>query len=196
MRLNPTGAVLFLVATMACSLCASGANLAPNPGFEDPAGVEGNIPAHWESFHSHTPRIMNMTGQGKTGKRCVIFVTQKRGEAFQGLITRIDVTPGETYDFEVFVKRNTDDPLRGGAYGCLVLEWHEADGDEIERVESEPWSYQLSAFRWDRKTIESVTAPPLAAYAVFGIHLVEDSEWGRGSFYVDDVSISVRVPKP
>ncbi len=179
--------IVFLIALSGGSVWSE--NLAVNPGFEDTSAAIGAMPSYWNAFQSHKPSIENVDNIHRTGNRCVLLKTQGESGAYLGLIQRFPVQGGQSYSWIAHIRRNTENPLGGGAYGLLVIEWIDDDGFEITRTESAKWTYEMSAYRWDKVGIENVTAPLQAREAVFGIHLVDGEDNGRGSFYLDDVAI-------
>ena len=70
-----------------------------------------------------------------------------------------------------------------------MIEWKNEAGKEINRVTSPAWTRSLSRIRWGAITIKKVEAPADAVQAIFGIHLSEGDEGGKGSVVIDDVVI-------
>ena len=163
-------------------------NLAVNPGFEDPAG-EGLQPAAWNIFSTKKVDILTTQSTKKSGNQAVRMTAQDMPKAFQGMTQTIPVAAGEKYTFSADLINDKLSPLAGSVSGTLVIEWKNGEGKEINRAISPPWTRSLSRIRWGTVTIKKVEAPSDAVQAIFGIHLSEGEEGGKGSVVIDDVKI-------
>ena len=168
--------------------------LLSNPGFETPVLPAGGWAvirqAGWQTFTSGTAELMTLwAGAAHSGNQAVRFVSHGIPNFYQGLYQAVPVTPGETYHFSVYVKNDSNHPLKGSVIGQLSIEWHSANGAEAGRLWSPAWSASLSATEWTRFEVIGA-APPNAAKA----HCVI-VEKGQGQpvancvFFVDDASV-------
>jgi hypothetical protein len=168
--------------------------LLSNPSFETPVLPTGGWAsirqAEWQTFTSGTAELMTLTaGAAHSGNQAVRFVSHGIPNFYQGLFQALSVAPGETYRFSVYVKNDSNHPLRGSVIGQLSIEWHDANGAEAGRLWSPAWSASLTATEWTRFEVVGV-APPNAAKA----HCVI-VEKGQGQpaancvFLVDDTSV-------
>jgi hypothetical protein len=164
-------------------------NLAPNPGFEQPAAPEGASPENWNAFSSKISGIGVSKAAKHGGEQCVKMAAQKVPEAYQGLVLDTPVSPGDVYTFSVYVTNNKDDQLSGTAQGSLVIEWINASNKEVGRSTSTPWDRNISRMRWEAVSISKAKVPADASLARFGIHLNDGKSGGKGSVFIDDVVI-------
>ncbi|HEY8241287.1 MAG TPA: hypothetical protein VIH35_07570 [Kiritimatiellia bacterium] len=164
-------------------------NLVVNAGFEA-IGPSTNRAARWEPFTSGGLAPALKTGAAKSGTNSLQLIAQGKPRSFQGVTQILDVQPGERYDMSAFVHKVSENPLKGGAYGQLVIEWLDAEGKEIERVWGPAWGKNLSRVRWEKVSIERAQAPPLAVRAVFGVHLYDGKGAASGSVLVDDIAVT------
>jgi hypothetical protein len=165
------------------------ANLAVNGGFERPAGQRDIMPEDWFSFASDSLRIFVTDEIARSGRQALKMEAQGKAEAYMGIIARFPVKAGRSYAMEAYFRRNRDNSLGGTARVQIVIEWLDADGNELKRDESRTFGQNLSAMRWERRTLMGKTAPPGATEAVFGIHLNDGDDGGRGSLFIDDCAI-------
>lgn len=169
--------------------------LLSNSGFE--TGTPFSIrPAGWVTFTSGTPDQIGLsTATAHSGKQAVKFVSHGVPNFYQGLYQALPVTPGETYQFSVYIKNDHAKPLKGSLIGQLSIEWHEANGNEIGRVWGTTWGVALSATEWTKYDV-SGTAPPNCANAHFVVVEKGEGQPVAGCvFLVDDASV-VRVTEP
>lgn len=165
------------------------ANLALNPGFEEPeAPEEAALPLRWAYFTSARPSCTVTKEASRSGLQAVRLSAQKTANAIQGLLMDLPVEPGRKYTFSLFVRSSKAGPLSGPAVGMLVVEWRRADGKEISRAASSPWDAKLSRLRWEMFSISQAVPPAGAVTGRFGIHLL-DGVGGGGAFLADDAVI-------
>ena len=168
--------------------------LLTNPGFESPALTpltQGSIhPVGWQTFTSGTTELMTLSvGTARSGNQAVKFVSHGVLNFFQGMFQTLPVTPGDTYQFGVYVKGDPAKPLKGSGTGQLSIEWHDANDNEVGRLWSTPWGASLPATEWTRFEVAGA-APPTSATAHYVI--VEKGEGQPVSgcvFFVDDASV-------
>jgi hypothetical protein len=180
-----------LVACMAQGAGAQAltANLVFNAGFEQ-VGAVTNRAAKWDSFSSGGVTPMVKIGAAKSGTNSLVLMAQGKAKSYQGVTQILEVQPGERYDMTAFVHKVNENPLKGAAYGQLVIEWLDVEGKEIERIWGPAWGRNLSRLRWEKVTIERAQAPPLAVRAVFGVHLYDGKNPSSGAVLVDDVQVT------
>ena len=168
--------------------------LLSNPGFETPVlPAEGWAlvrEAGWQAFTGGTAELMTIwRGAARNGNQSIRFVSHGIPNFYQGVFQAVPVTPGETYQFSVYVENDSTHPLKGSVIGQLSIEWHDANGAEDGRLWSPAWGPSLSTTEWTRFEVQGV-APPNAAKA----HCVI-VEKGQGQpvancvFLVDDASV-------
>jgi hypothetical protein len=168
---------------------AEDGNLAPNPGFEEPADGEGAVPDRWSFFAS---RFSNMTVDreaARTGSQALRMIAQGYAGASQTLTFTRPVAGGERYAFAAFVQNSASAPMKGDVEGKLVILWRAADGRELSREASAPWDPALGRDSWQTFSIDEARAPGGAVLALFGIQLVEGTNTPGGSVLVDDVTL-------
>jgi len=164
-----------------------------NPGFETPVLPDGGWAsirqAGWQAFTGGTAELMTLSaGPAHTGNQAVRFVSHGVANFYQGVFQAVPVTPGESYQFSVYVRNDPTHPLKGSVIGQLSIEWHDANGAEAGRLWSAAWGASLSATEWTRFEVVGV-APPTAAKAHCVI--VEKGQGqpvANGIFLVDDAS--------
>jgi hypothetical protein len=167
--------------------------LLSNPGFETPvlpaAGWALVRQADWQPFTGGTAELMTLwASAARTGNQSIRFVSHGVPNFYQGVFQAVSVTPGETYQFSVYVRNDSTHPLKGSVTGQLSIEWHDANGAEAGRLWSPAWDASLSATEWTRFEVTG-PAPSNAAKA----HCVI-VEKGQGQpvancvFLVDDAS--------
>lgn len=168
------------------------ANLAVNPGFEEPAASASATPAGWTLFTSKATDVALTTDAKHSGVQSARMTAQKLPKAYQGISQKLTVQPGENFSFNVFVMNDKANPLGGSAHVQLAVEWYDAAGKEISREYSAKATHALTRMRWEILSLRSVTAPPRADTAIFGIHFSEGPDGGKGAILVDDASIEKR----
>jgi hypothetical protein len=169
----------------------AGTNLAPNPGFEQPESPEGASPEGWTTFSSKINGIGVSKAAKHSGEQCMKMEAQKVPANYQGLVPSLDVPvlPGDIYTFSAYITNNNDDPLGGTAQGTLIIEWIDANKKEVARITSAPWDRNISRMRWEAVSISKAKVPNGATLARFGIHLNDGMSGGKGSVFIDDVTI-------
>jgi len=180
--------LVFLTAGAALAAKETTTNLAPNPGFEQPPAVSNGAPEGWTYFTTKGNTICLTTEKKHGGEQCLQMAAQNVALAYQGIHVELPVAEGEKYTFEVFVTNSRSNLLSGTVSGLLVIEWKDANGQEITRAMSTSWNAALSRMRWESFSIKKTKAPKGAVLAKFGIQL-HDGNAGKGSVLVDDVRI-------
>ena len=148
---------------------AAPTELLSNPSFETPAvpsaGWSLVREADWQAFTGGTAELMTLWGAAaRTGNQSIRFVSHAVPNFYQGIFQAVPVTPGETYQFSVYVKNDATHPLKGSVIGQLSIEWHDGNGGEVGRLWSPAWDASLSATDWTRFEVTG-TAPANAAKA-------------------------------
>ncbi len=165
-------------------------NLTANPSFEEPEGGVGQGPASWMLFTSKINAISLSDRAARTGSQSLKMSAQKLPDAFQGANMFLDVNEEERYSFSAYIIGDREDKIGGSAHGMLVIEWKREDGSEITRTVGPQWEARnLSRLRWEQIQLNKIPVPKGAVKAVFGIHLCDGKQGGKGSIYVDDVII-------
>lgn len=186
-----------IASLLAVLLCAgAGAaeekpNLAPNPGFESPAVAENVLPEGWNLFTSKSVLMNLSTDQKRSGEQALKMTAQGVPEGFQGCHFPLDVSPGEKYTLAASLMSSKEDPIGGSAFVILVIEWKtDADKEIARTVGRQIPATQISRMRWEQFAEQDAVAPPGAVKGVFGVHLCEGKPGGKGSLFVDDVSVT------
>jgi len=167
--------------------------LLSNSNFETPVLPAGGWApirqAGWQAFTGGTAELMTLSaGPAHSGGQAGRFVSHAVPSFYQGIFQAVPVTPGESYQFSVYVKNDPTHPLKGSVIGQLSIEWHDANGAEVGRLWGKAWGASLPATEWTRFEVVGA-APPNAAKA----HCVI-VEKGQGQpvancvFLVDDAS--------
>jgi hypothetical protein len=190
--MNARTGILFLSLVAATGLAQSTnlENLAKNPGFEA-ADATAVLPEDWVYFSSKGMNCTLAADTKRSGDRCVKFRAQGTRYAHAGLAQTVPVEPGRKYTFTAFVRNNEKELLGRSAWGMLGIEWKDAGQKELGRIESAHWTRTLSRMRWEVFEV-SGKAPAGAVSAAFVMHLDDGDPAGEGSFFVDDVLITVK----
>lgn len=164
-----------------------------NPSFEYPlASKGGGIPQDWFAFSStNPPRISVNMQYRKAGIQSCRFEAQPETNAYQGIAQRFLAQAGVTYTFSVYVRRDPNTPILGGAYGQVSLEWQDANGVEIRREHGPVWGTDLTSDYWTEFTVESVV-PEGAYFGVAVVTFFSNMSEGKGVFYVDDAELKTK----
>ena len=174
--------------------------LLSNSGFEAPAiklGTQAAFrPAGWLTFTSGTPDLILLCSTAAhAGNQVVKFVSHGVPNFYQGLYQRLPVTPGETYQFSVYVKSDSTNLLKGSVIGQLSIEWHDANDNELGRTWSTTWGASLPAKEWTRFEVIGA-APAETSKAHFVVVEKGEGEPVAGCiFLLDDASV-VKVMDP
>ncbi|MFH0954222.1 MAG: hypothetical protein V1873_07830 [Verrucomicrobiota bacterium] len=182
-------AAWLVVTTAASAQVVASTNQLSNPSFEEPPPAEGAMVAGWDYYSTRTKGGGMVSGVGRTGQQCVNLEAQGVPNGGQGFVQRASVVPGGTCTFCAYVKDSNDSPLGGSASVQLVIEWLNEAGREVARVSSPPGA-EVSRLRWNQMCLSRVTVPNDAVRAVFGIHLYEGAEGGKGALFVDDMTLT------
>lgn len=177
--------ILSIAVFLTVPVVASAAqNLLPNASFEEPQGGIGEDPADWWSWNSEYNGIT--TDAKKTGKQGIYFNSYSKADEHGGIITTYkDVKPGKAYTFSCYVINSITDPMIGGAFGQLSIEWRSGD-KEIARDWGPTYGAALSSSECNLETMTS-TAPTDADSCNFVIQFFNKD--GQGSYYADDASV-------
>ncbi len=174
----------------AAILADAGENLSSNPGFEDASGAAGDIPDGWVWFASEDQSVGIDEEISRSGSRSVKISAQRARDAQGGIFQELTVDPLREYTFAAYVLNDEAGPLGQWSSGMIGIEWKKADDSDISRVKSEAWNWQLSGRRWERYFVKA-KAPSRAAKARFVIYLYDGPLPSTGSFFVDDVEVTV-----
>jgi hypothetical protein len=190
----------FLSSVVLAFLCQSeaqaDADLLQNRGFETPelkgAAETGVAPSEWMVYSSVTSgaKIGLSTNVHHAGKQSVRLAVQGVGDAYQGLLESVSVTPGTSYHFTVYVRNDDSHPLKGSARGQISIEWKDKDGNEVDRRWGPDWGAALSTGEWTK--FEMTEKPPTnAVRGNFVINQFDGHDSAAGVFFADDASVTV-----
>ena len=118
-----------------------------NKGFEDSDTIATNWDGTWGDAYVRTGWGWAYEGNN---------MLQMWGES--GLWKDFNVLPFERNSHSAYLRSNGDDPLRGGEYARLVLEWYDEDDSLISASESEPLAGATAGNEWVKYTVDA-TAP-------------------------------------
>ncbi|MDD5270628.1 MAG: carbohydrate binding domain-containing protein [Candidatus Omnitrophica bacterium] len=159
----------------------------PNASFEEPSGAAGGEPAGWWSWNGDYNGVTS--DAAKTGAQSIYVSSEAKPECASGILYNFKpVTAGKTYSFSCYVRNSSKDPISGGAYGQVSLEWRKGD-KEIDgtRTWGETWGPELSDSDWKLVNV-SGAAPDGADSCNLVIQFFNKD--GKGTFYADDAVIS------
>jgi hypothetical protein len=190
----------FLLAAVLAFVCQAAAHadadLLLNQGFETPelkdAVETGVVPSDWMVYSSVTTgaKIGLSTTVHHAGKQSVRLAVQGVGDAYQGLLESVSVTPGTSYHFTVYVRNDDSRPLKGSARGQISIEWKDKDGREIDRRWGPDWGVALPTGEWTKFEMTE-KAPPNAVRGNFVINQFDGHDSASGVFFADDASVTV-----
>jgi hypothetical protein len=170
----------------------TGAGLLPNAGFEEPRGSDSGDPSGWTCWNSDYNGIV--TGKARTGIQSIYISSPPEPETHSGIYYHFNgVKPGAEYALSCYVINSDINPITGGAYGQLSIEWQKKGKDkdsndisvDITRAWGPTFGADLSASEWKLQTMTAV-APADADSCKFVIQFFNKD--GKGTFYADDVS--------
>ena len=164
-------------------------NLLENGSFEW-APNNSASPSAWWFYTSKMGVAQLVTNVAHEGSQAVRLRAQQTSGGNSGLIQTLPVLAGRMYSLKAWVLKHDEDPLRGSAYGQLVIEWKDEMGREINRTWGKQWSKNIGHSDWERVEIRKAQAPPKAVQAAFGVHFYEGKSGGKGSLLVDDVVVT------
>lgn len=176
--------VLIVVVFLVVPVVAFAAqNLLPNSSFEEPKGDVGEDPSGWWSWNSDYNGVT--TDAKRTGKQAIYFTSYPNPDEHGGILcTYKNVQPGKTYAFSCYVINSMTDPMIGGAYGQISIEWKIGD-KEISRDWGPTYGADISSSAWKLVTM-TATAPQEADSCNFVIQFFNKD--GQGGYYADDAS--------
>jgi hypothetical protein len=165
-------------------------NLLKNGSFEFGMIELGKAPDDWGFIvKSGTKVNAGITETAAhTGKRSVGIGTPATiNDKWQVLAFNAPVQANVAYQFSCWVKSYPQDPLAGGASGYITIEWKDASGAEITRIQGDTWdAAKLASGEWLQVKVQG-EAPPGSASATFAVtYLLNKNQKSGGSFLVDD----------
>ncbi|MFA5336423.1 MAG: carbohydrate binding domain-containing protein [Candidatus Omnitrophota bacterium] len=178
---------IFGAAAIILTLCGpvyGEGNIVPNASFEELKGFDGENPAGWWSWNSD---YNGLTAEAKrTGDQSVYISAEANAETHSGILYRYrNVVPGKTYIFSCYVLNSAGNPMTGGSYGQLSIEWLKNE-KEIERTWGVTWGPDASMTDW--KQVEMTAVAPADADACnFVIQFFRKD--GSGGYYADDIMV-------
>lgn len=174
------------------------ANLLRNGSFEAGMIEIGKAPDDWglivESGGKVNAGITETAAH--TGKRSVGLGTPALpNDKWQVLAYNAPVEAKSSYRYTAWVKNYPEDPLKNGVSGFISIEWKDATGAEITRIQGETWdASKLASGEWLQVKVQG-EAPPETATATFAItYLFNKNQRSGGSFLVDD-ALAEKVAK-
>ncbi len=179
MRMPSLKDLLLIAAAAVCSYSsAAEKNLAPNPGFEQPA-AKGGLPAAWRGDSAVYARD---TAVAHTGRASLRF-TNADPKKYRLCSARVPLKKGKRYEFSVWVK--TKD-IRGADTGATIcVEWSGADGKWLGG--RYPGGVKGTSQGW--KLVKGVT-PPIPDDAARCSLTCYVRKGMTGTAWFDDVSIT------
>jgi len=200
--MKPKISHLFLPFILLCFYCASAQestseNLLVNPSFENGSVERGKAPDLWGLItESAEPVNGGLTDSAAhTGKYPVFLDKPANGkDKWEVLASNISIQSGDVYKFSAWIKSDPKNPLKRDARGAISIEWKDADGEEISRAVSDPWTAKTLQVSqdWIEVKIEAV-APPKTQSATFAITYFDGNDKDAGgAFLIDDV-VAVKI---
>lgn len=164
-----------------------------NGGFDSPSITDGakagDDPEKWFFFCSDNSRNVGITDARKReGVQSLLFKAQTPAEAYEGVAQKFAATPGHQYTFSAWVLNDPQDPMTGGGYGQVSIEWKDANELEISRTYSREWGREVSSERWEKFSVEDY-APTNAAVGIAVITFFCRDSAGVGGFFVDECEL-------
>ena len=191
-------ASLSLAATMTCQAQndTNASMTLVNTGFENPSIVGGAQPGaqadKWFFFSSAADQNVGVSDtRKKGGMQSLKFKAQTASNAYDGVAQKFLAKSGGHYTFTVYLMSDPTDPLVGGAYGQISIEWHDNTGKEISRVHGPTWNFELASSNWTKFLVEG-DAPENTAAGMAVITFFSQDSNGRGTFYADDCELNSR----
>lgn len=162
-------------------------NLLLNPGFEGDRDPATDLPTGWQPFSTKLHNFRTVKGVSREGQQSMRLTAQQAPTSYLGLFQSLNVEPRQRLDLSAWAMEDAQDPLGGSAKLLISMEFMDANGREVGRFSSRP-DGQLPRGRWTQMKV-STRAPPYSAVMKVVICLHEGEGKGRGSVFVDDVSL-------
>ena len=180
------GAVLLLL-----SLTPSPAQVLINPGFEEGVG-DGKATVEIRGWNRFGSNVWSMTKLPRSGIRCVRVAGESTGiENYSGVYQDVPIKPGSSVRGAMALRQNGDEPLTGGLFALVKIEFFDAATNFITVAISgqkvKPGSVK------DRYLDVSVRtkAPTNAVVARLVGVLTQPVAPDPGAIYFDDASLTV-----
>jgi hypothetical protein len=166
-------------------------NLLKNGDFELGGTAGGQAPDDW-GFITESGTPVNgcmVKGIARTGDYAVVIdaPTNER-DRWQVLAFNTPIDASSMYEFSIWVKPDSKNPLKGSTKGQVAIEWKDADGNEIARTQGDAWtikSFEKSS-DWTRFKVKAM-APAKAQTATFTVtYLASNPRETNSAFLVDD----------
>lgn len=164
-----------------------------NSGFEKPAvppsGIDGpTAPDAWLSFSSPDKAAAEVSQDRMLAGKQAARLSAPTGEIeFLGMAQTVAVQSGAPYEFSVDVMDDKIHPLSEKSFIRLNLEWKNADGNEISRIQGPPWRADLSAEEWHKVKV-SGAAPSNAVRLTAVVTLFPNGK--PGACFVDEARLT------
>jgi hypothetical protein len=146
-----------------------------NKGFED----SSTTPAQWNAWG--TVSIVSGWGWQYDGNN----MARLWGDS--GIWQDFPVVSCGRYTASAYFRSNHDDPLAGGTYASVAIEWLDEDGNSISVSESPRLTNQTPADAWVRYAVDAIA--PMDAYTgrrIIRTGILTNSPSPSGSVYVDN----------
>jgi hypothetical protein len=178
-----------------------------NPGFEFSGGFQtASGIRSWSQFPRFAGGIFTNSTLPRTGGFAGFMFGQFSGaDNFNGVYQIFDATPGQLVDAEVFMTHLNTDPITGGNYGFLNLEFYTASNVLIEPIISnialtpaDPASPPISVTNpvpLYKQVQTSAIVPAGAARVRMVVGMFQQGANG-GGIHFDDASITIAAAPP
>jgi hypothetical protein len=168
-------------------------NLLKNGSFEYGDLKVGRPPNDWGFIIKSSRKVNGGVTEidARSGIRSLGFGTPfLPSDKWQVLAFNIPVEKGATYEYSAWIKAYPGDPLFGGAFGVIQIEWKDASGNELDRLLGESWDQKdLTGSGWiQRRVMGRAPAGARSASFVITYHLNSNMRSG-GSFLIDDARV-------
>ncbi len=167
-----------------------------NPGFENPSIIGGAQPGaepdKWFLFSSIPDKFVGVSDtRKKAGMQSLKLKAQAPTNAYEGIAQKFPAKAGKHYTFVIYAMSDLSNPLVGGSYGQISLEWHDDTGKEISRTHGPTWNFELPGSSWSKFLVEA-DAPENVAEGVAVVTFFGQDCNGQGAFYIDDCELDCR----
>jgi beta-glucanase (GH16 family) len=158
-----------------------------NPGFE--AGVSGGAAANWQNFGN---AIVSPDAARSDALGLRLFGSGGAGPYYAGVFQDFPASPGQVWRGTVYLRNSGADPLTGGNFVDVKIEWYDHNGAALG-VQITPALTDASPINTFSQVTVQATAPAMAAKARFAIVYVKPGS-GSGTVHVDDATFTFISP--
>jgi len=152
----------------------------------------GKHPAEWHVFSTNPDevRVGLTSAVARSGRQAMRLKSQGVQGSYQGVFQSLPVEADEVYAFELYVRMDRHQPIKGTERGEMHIELRNQNDEEIKRVLGHEWGKSLSSTKWTRYEMKT-KVPEEAVRAHFVVTFLDGVNplGGEASFLVDDASV-------